>query len=153
MLLPQIHRRCALAVEQLARGAGQDAGAAVVWAAVADDANVAVLLARQCSQAGAIARSGGEPLRLYPGLTSFKEQGIDAEYTLWSALYAPAATPADVQEKLRATLRTIFADADFQKNAAAAGLEPKLLQGAELGAFHEKETAATNTLVQFIGKI
>lgn len=104
-------------------------------------------------QLRAIARSGGEPLKLYPKLTSFKEQGVDAEYTLWSALYAPAATPADVQEKLKATLRTIYADPAFQKAADGAGLDPKMLQGADLKAFHDSEEIATNKLIHIIGKI
>ncbi len=104
-------------------------------------------------QLRAIARSGGAPLPRYPGLLSFKEQGIDAEYLLWSALYAPAATPKAVQEKLKATLRTIFADEEFQKNAAKAGLDLSMLQGDELKAFHDKEVVTTNEVVQLLGKI
>lgn len=105
-------------------------------------------------QLRAIARSGGdEPLKLYPKLTSFKEQGVDASYTLWSALYAPAATPADVQEKLKTTLRAIYADPAFQKAADGAGLDLKMLQGSDLKAFHESEEVATNKLIHIIGKI
>ncbi|MBN9080905.1 MAG: hypothetical protein BGP04_21760 [Rhizobiales bacterium 62-17] len=105
-------------------------------------------------QLRAIARSGGdEPLKLYPKLTSFKEQGVDASYTLWSALYAPAATPADVQEKLKTTLRAIYADPAFQKAADGAGLDLKMLQGTDLKAFHDSEEVATNKLIHIIGKI
>ena len=104
-------------------------------------------------QLRAIARSGGQPLSRYPGLTSFKDQGIDAEYLLWSALYAPVRTPKNVQEKLRATLRAIFADEDFQKNAAKSGLDVSMLEGDELAAFHEKEVVTTNEVVHLLGKI
>jgi tripartite-type tricarboxylate transporter receptor subunit TctC len=107
----------------------------------------------QSGQLRAIARSGGDALPRYPGLTSFKEQGVDAEYLLWSALYAPAATPKAVQDKLRTTLRTIFADEDFRKNAAKAGLDLSMLQGDELKAFHDKEVVTTNEVVHLLGKI
>ena len=107
----------------------------------------------QSGQLRAIARSGGDPLPRYAGLTSFKEQGIDAEYLLWSALYAPAATPKAVQDKLRATLRTIFADEEFRKNASKAGLDLSMLQGDELKSFHDKEVVTTNEVVHLLGKI
>jgi tripartite-type tricarboxylate transporter receptor subunit TctC len=107
----------------------------------------------QSGQLRAIARSGGEPLPRYPGLTSFKQQGIDAEYLLWSALYAPAATPKAVQDKLRATLRTIFAEEEFRTNAAKAGLDLNMLQADELKAFHDKEVVTTNEVVHLLGKI
>ncbi len=100
-----------------------------------------------------IARSGGEPLANYPGLTSFKEQGIDAEYLLWSALYAPAATPKEIQEKLRTTLRNIFADDAFRKNAAKVGLDLSMLQGKELEKFQADELAVTNEIVRRLGKL
>ena len=107
----------------------------------------------QSGQLRAIARSGGGSLPRYPDIKSFKEQGVDAEYLLWSALYAPAATPKAVQEKLKATLRTIFADEDFRKNAAKAGLDLSMLQGDELKTFHEKEVVTTNEVVHLLGKI
>lgn len=100
-----------------------------------------------------IARSGGASLENYPGLTSFKEQGIDAEYLLWSALYAPAATPEPIQEKLRSTLRSIFSDDGFQKNAAKSGLDLNMLQGSDLTNFHAKEIAVTNEIVHRLGKL
>jgi len=107
----------------------------------------------QSGKLRAIARSGGDPLPRYPDVKSFKEQGVDAEYLLWSALYAPAATPKAVQEKLKATLRTIFADEDFRKNAAKAGLDLSMLQGDELKTFHDKEVVTTNEVVHLLGKI
>lgn len=107
----------------------------------------------QSGQLRAIARSGGDPLPRYAGLTSFKEQGIDAEYLLWSALYAPAATPKAVQDKLRTTLRTIFADEEFRSNAAKAGLDLSMLQGDALKSFHDKEVVTTNEVVHLLGKI
>lgn len=100
-----------------------------------------------------IARSGGTPLANYPGLTSFREQGVDAEYLLWSALYAPAATPEPVKQKLRTTLQTIFADPEFRKNAAKAGLDLNMLQGAELTKFHDAELATANDIVRRLGKL
>lgn len=107
----------------------------------------------QSGQLRAIARSGGEPLARYVGLTSFKEQGIDAEYLLWSALYAPAATPKAVQEKIKSTLRAIYADNDFRSNAAKAGLDLSMLEGDALKSFHDKEVVTTNEVVHLLGKI
>jgi tripartite-type tricarboxylate transporter receptor subunit TctC len=100
-----------------------------------------------------IARSGGGTLPNYPGLSSFKEQGIDADYLLWSALYAPAATPASVLDKLRTTLRDIFADDTFQKNAAKSGLDLSMLQGKELAIFHDQEVKMANDIVHRLGKL
>ncbi len=50
-------------------------------------------------------------------------------------------------------MRTIFADEEFQKNAAKAGLDLSMLQGDELKAFHDKEVVTTNEVVQLLGKI
>ncbi len=65
----------------------------------------------------------------------------------------PAATPAAVLDKLRATLRDIFADDAFQKNAAKSGLDLSMLQGKELASFHDGEVKTANEVVHRLGKL
>lgn len=107
----------------------------------------------QSGQARAIGYSGLDKPKGFPNLTSFKEQGIDAEYLLWSGLYAPAATPPEIQEKIRAVVRRFMADPDFVRTADSAGLELKFLEGPALVEFQAKEAAEMAEVAKRLGKI
>ena len=104
-------------------------------------------------QARAIGFSGQDRPKGFPDLSSFKDQGIDAQYVLWSALYAPAGTPPAVQEKIRDTLRGVMTSPEFIRAAEAAGLELRYLDGPAFAAFQAKEAAEMAAIAQRLGKI
>jgi tripartite-type tricarboxylate transporter receptor subunit TctC len=101
----------------------------------------------------AIAYSGGERPPNYPGLASFKEQGIEAEYLLWSGLYAPVKTPADVQARILGSLRAVFADPEFQTAALGAGLTLAYMDEAQFRTFQAREVEEIGGLAKRLGKI
>jgi tripartite-type tricarboxylate transporter receptor subunit TctC len=50
----------------------------------------------------------------YPDVPTFKEQGADIEYYIWTGLMAPRATPEPVMKVLRDAARRAVEDADFK---------------------------------------
>jgi tripartite-type tricarboxylate transporter receptor subunit TctC len=55
-----------------------------------------------------------------PALSEVGLKGVG--YSVWSALYAPAGTPAPIVERLRKAFETELADADVRKRIASFGL-------------------------------
>ena len=66
--------------------------------------------------------------------------------------FFPPKTPTG-EDKLRATLREMFADDAFRKNAAKSGLDLSMLQGKELATFHDEEVKTANEVVHRLGKL
>src|SRR5262249_57946211 len=81
-------------------------GAAITNDLVSGDAHVALVNAASSGgvikggQLRALAVMADERLADYPDVPTFKELGYANGKGLWSALYAPAATPPDVLETL-----------------------------------------------------
>src|SRR5205823_10170740 len=57
---------------------------------------------------------GSERLKLLPDVPTLKEQGYDAEFYIWSGVFAPAATPAPVLTKLREAVREAANSEEFR---------------------------------------
>src|SRR5688500_6188120 len=53
----------------------------------------------------ALASWSSERLPLMPDVPTFKELGYDAEFYIWSGVFAPAAIPTPVLDRLRAAVR------------------------------------------------
>src|SRR2546421_9666471 len=62
----------------------------------------------------ALAGWGTERLKLLPELPTFKELGYDAEFYIWSGVFAPAATPAPLVSKLREAVKAAATSAEFR---------------------------------------
>jgi tripartite-type tricarboxylate transporter receptor subunit TctC len=60
-------------------------------------------------------------------------------FTNWMAVYAPAATPADIITKLSQTFAAIVAEADTKQKMLAAGVEPMGLTGDAMRGFLASE--------------
>src|SRR3954464_10536073 len=60
----------------------------------------------------ALASWGTERLKLLPEIPTFKELGYDAEFYIWTGLFAPAATPAPIVAKLREAVRNAATSED-----------------------------------------
>jgi len=89
-----------------------------------------------------------------PEIPTLAEAGVPGyEAALWLCLLAPAATPADIVQRLHAEIGKALQDPELLQSLRAAGIAPSLLGPQELGAFmrteHEKwgrvvrETGAT----------
>ena len=78
-----------------------------------------------------------------PEVPTVAEAGVPGyEATLWLALVAPAATPAQIVQRLTAEIGKALQVPELLQNLRAAGIAPSLLDAQELGAFmraeHEK---------------
>src|SRR5688500_158303 len=62
----------------------------------------------------ALASWSAERLPLLPEIPTFKELGYDAEFYIWSGVFAPAATPTPVLDRLRAVVREAANSPDFK---------------------------------------
>src|SRR6185503_2176269 len=62
----------------------------------------------------ALAGWGTERLKLLPDIPTFKELGYDAEFYIWSGVFAPASTPAAIQTRLRAAVREAATSPEFK---------------------------------------
>jgi len=78
-----------------------------------------------------------------PEVPTIAEAGVPGyEAALWLALLAPAATPAEIVQRLHAEVEVALQDPELLKSLRAAGIAPSPLGPPELGAFmraeHEK---------------
>ncbi|HSV59076.1 MAG TPA: tripartite tricarboxylate transporter substrate-binding protein [Variovorax sp.] len=87
-----------------------------------------------------------------PEVPTLAEQGLQGfDLVAWFALYAPAATPGPVLERLRGASQAALADADLQARLAAQGVEVQTLQGDALNRFTGAEIAKWAELVKRSG--
>jgi tripartite-type tricarboxylate transporter receptor subunit TctC len=102
----------------------------------------------------ALAGWGDKRLALMPDLPTFKELGYrDVEFYIWSAVVAPAATPAPVQQKLREAVRQAVADPAFKGAMDKVGTPISYLDAPEFRKFWDADAARLKTAVEKIGKI
>jgi putative tricarboxylic transport membrane protein len=75
-----------------------------------------------------------------PDVPTFAELGLPAVVSSsWFGLAAPADTPADVIERLAATMPQVFASRDYQARLATLGLEQFTLTAEQSAAFISAE--------------
>jgi tripartite-type tricarboxylate transporter receptor subunit TctC len=75
-----------------------------------------------------------------PDVPTAAEAGVPGyQATLWLNLAAPAATPADIVQRLYAETGKALQDVELQSAFRAAGVEPTLLAPEELAAFIRAE--------------
>ena len=95
---------------------------------------------------------GDARAKLLPDLPTLAEQGLpNVAMQVWSALYAPKATPAPIVERLNAALRAALNDPDFQRRAVAVGQEtvpPALATPAGARDFLQAEIAKWTPLLK-----
>lgn len=68
-------------------------------------------------------------------------------FSTWNALVAPAGIPHDVQEKLIATMKTVFKEGKLQNFATKQGFEVYPLYGNDLGNFMKSEDEKYGKLI------
>jgi tripartite-type tricarboxylate transporter receptor subunit TctC len=101
----------------------------------------------------AVAHWGAKRFALFPDLPTFKESGVDVEFTLWSALYAPAKTPPPVLNAIQAAVRQSVQDQGFKDAMEKANSTVAHLDGPQFAAVWEREAAKIQETVRFIGKV
>jgi tripartite-type tricarboxylate transporter receptor subunit TctC len=83
-----------------------------------------------------------------PNVPTMIEQGIDYEVPYWTAVYAPAATPKPIIDKLAAAIAKTMKDPGLVSRLAKAGTEAVGSTPQELDAFNRAQYVLYRKVVQ-----
>ncbi len=102
----------------------------------------------------ALACWGARRLPEFPDVPTLVERGFpEAEYYIWTGVFAPAATPPPVREALRAAMAAAAADPELRRAVAASGNTLDHRDGEAFEAFFRGDSARLAGAVQRIGKV
>lgn len=102
----------------------------------------------------ALAQWGATRAPGFETVPTFKEKGYaEVEFYIWAGVFAPAATPAAVQDRLRASLRQAVRDDALKQALAAAGSPIDFREGEAFERFFREDSARLVRAVQRIGKV
>jgi tripartite-type tricarboxylate transporter receptor subunit TctC len=101
----------------------------------------------------ALASWGTERLKLLPEIPTFKELGYDAEFYIWSGVFAPASTPAAIQTRLRAAVREAATSSEFKAAMEKVSTPVSYLDAPEFKKYWDRDAARLKVAVEKIGKV
>lgn len=87
--------------------------------------------------------------RSLPELPTIAEAGVPGfEYTIWYALFAPAATPPEIVQRISRDLQRALADPEVARQLSEQGNEPAPASSAELARFMAQDSQRWAALVR-----
>lgn len=101
----------------------------------------------------ALASWGDKRLASLPDVPTLKELGLDAEFYIWSGLFAPAATPAPAVARLREAVRLGVEDPAFRTAMERLATPVAYLDAPEFGRFWKRDAARLGTALEKIGRV
>ncbi|HEX5958342.1 MAG TPA: tripartite tricarboxylate transporter substrate binding protein [Hyphomicrobiaceae bacterium] len=101
----------------------------------------------------ALASWGTERLKLLPDIPTFKELGYDAEFYIWSGVFAPAGTPAPVLGRLREAVRAAANSAEFRSAMDKVSTPVSYLDAPEFQKYWDRDAKRLATALEKIGKV
>ena len=101
----------------------------------------------------ALASWSTERLALLPEIPTFKEMGYDAEFYIWCGVMVPAATPQEIQLKLRNAVREAANSAEFKAAVQKVSTPVAYLDAPEFARYWERDARRLATAVEKIGKV
>ncbi|HEX6154663.1 MAG TPA: tripartite tricarboxylate transporter substrate binding protein [Burkholderiales bacterium] len=101
----------------------------------------------------ALASWSTERLPLMPEVPTFKELGYDAEFYIWSGVFAPAAIPTPVLDRLRAAVREAANSPEFKGAMEKVSTPVSYLDAPAFRTYWEKDAARLKVALEKIGKI
>jgi tripartite-type tricarboxylate transporter receptor subunit TctC len=96
---------------------------------------------------------GETRLSAMPELPTFRELGYDAEFYIWSGLFAPAGTPEPVMAALRSAARQAVNDPQFRQTMASIETPVFYLDAPEFQKFWDRDAKRLTEVVRKIGRI
>jgi len=101
----------------------------------------------------ALASWGDKRLASLPEVPTFKELGYNAEFYIWSGLFAPAGTPATIVQTLRNAARRAVEDPDFRNAMAKIETPISYLDAPEFQKFWDKDAKILAEAVKRVGRV
>src|SRR5687767_13463442 len=101
----------------------------------------------------ALASWSTERLPLLPDVPTFKELGYDAEFYIWSGVFAPAAVPTPVLDRLRAAVREAANSPDFKGAMEKVQTPVNYMDAPAFRSYWEKDAARLKVALEKIGKV
>ena len=101
----------------------------------------------------ALAHWGEKPLMSLPEVPSLTQAGYATKFAQWSALFAPAGTPAPVIAKLRDAARKAAVDPQVVQTIGRAGSPIEYLDAPEFQRYWNTDAAVMTDAVRKIGKV
>jgi tripartite-type tricarboxylate transporter receptor subunit TctC len=101
----------------------------------------------------AIAGWGAERIAALPEVPTLKESGIDAEFYIWSGLFAPAGTPPEVMARLRAAAKEAVQDEGFRRAMGGMATPIQYLDAPEFAQFWDRDAKRLDAVVRKMGKL
>ena len=86
-------------------------------------------------------------------LPTMREAGYEAEFYIWSGVFAPAGLPAEVLARVRGSVKEAVADAGFIKAMSAMETPIMHLQGAEFDDFLQRDSKRLADVIRRMGKL
>jgi tripartite-type tricarboxylate transporter receptor subunit TctC len=101
----------------------------------------------------ALASWSTERLPLLPEIPTFKELGYDAEFYIWSGVFAPAAVPSPVLDRLRAAVREAATSAEFKAAMEKVSTPVRYLDAPAFRTYWERDAARLKVALEKIGRV
>jgi tripartite-type tricarboxylate transporter receptor subunit TctC len=101
----------------------------------------------------ALASWSSERLALLPEIPTFKELGYDAEFYIWSGVFAPAPVPTPVLDRLRLAVREAATSEEFKGAMEKVQTPVHYLDAPAFRTYWEKDAARLKVALEKIGKI
>ncbi|GAB3665442.1 Bug family tripartite tricarboxylate transporter substrate binding protein [Ramlibacter alkalitolerans] len=96
----------------------------------------------------ALMTTGRTRLEALPNVPTATEAGVALVASSWFAVYGPASLPAELQNRLSASVRQVVETPDFRRRAEEQGAKAIAMTPAELAALGTKERATWERIVK-----
>ena len=95
---------------------------------------------------------GGKRIASLPDLPTMKEQGFDAEFYIWCALFTPAGVPPEVANKLREVSRQVAQSPEFKRAMEGMNTPIDYREGADFQTFLDADGKRLAQTIRRMGK-
>ena len=107
----------------------------------------------QANRLVALAQSGSKRQAPFPEVPTFRESGVDLEFSLWTSLFAPSATPPAALKVLTQAVRQAVQDEQFRAAMTKGNSAVAYQDGDEFAAAWKVEVKKLQDTVRHIGKV
>jgi len=101
----------------------------------------------------ALASWSSERLTLLPEIPTFKELGYDAEFYIWTGVFAPATMPAPLVLKVREAVRAAATSDEFKAAMDKVQTPVSYLDAPEFQKYWDRDAARLKIALEKIGKV